>query len=117
MIDCVLAENNKNVGILMSEEAAKDRCPGWSEQAYALLIEFKKSASKPFLAEEAREYAHAHGLPKPASERAWGAVIRRAAQAKEILFHGYAKTSNPLAHRTPASVWQKNQQEEAWQGK
>ena len=100
------AEQAKNIGMLMAEAKANDDCSGWSDRAMFYFTEFlKEIGDRSFLAEEAREWCIFRGLPAPKNHRAWGSVICKAVKMKLIQFCGYEKTSNPLAHSTPAGVW------------
>lgn len=100
-----LAEANKNVGMALAVEHADDQSRQWSDRAMFWLKIFIGPRSTPFMAETVREFAAQKGLPPPPSERAWGSVIHKAARAGLIIFSGYAKTTNPRAHRTPAALW------------
>ena len=102
------AEQNRDVGILMSEAHANDHVNDWSDQAMTWVKNFLESwGDETFLTEDIRAFATKYGLKPPPNDRAWGGVICRAAKAKMIVAVGYAKTSNPNAHRTPATLWRK----------
>lgn len=88
------------------QAAAHHAGQGWNEEADAFLAQFIEATTGPFLCEDVRVQAEAHGLPSPPSKRAWGGVMRRAAQSGAIRRQGYAPVENPKAHRTPATVWQ-----------
>lgn len=92
-------------GISRAVTNAEDRTPGWSEMALCLLSEFLSSKKTSFLAEEYRLFARAKGLPKPPHDRAFGAIFVTAARRGMITRVGYEATTNPKAHRTPASLW------------
>jgi hypothetical protein len=59
------------------------------------------------MAEDIRARAYAAGLPKPPSERAWGAVMTAARQAGLIEFARFGLVRNAKAHRTPAAIWRR----------
>lgn len=100
------AEVNKNIGISIATHHADLLFTNWSSNAYALLETYiQRHRGTQFLAEDIRDWAISHGLPKPPHDRAWGGVISRAAKVGIIKFMGYEKTKNPKAHRTPASLW------------
>ena len=65
----------------------------WSGQALGLLVAFAKQCGRPFLIEEARQYAEANGLPLPPDARSWGAVTRRAAAKRRIQKTGGASAA------------------------
>jgi hypothetical protein len=78
--------------------------PEWSEWAYKLLIWFAQKTEGPFMVEDVRE-ATKDTLPIPPSQRAWGAVVRRASKEGHIKMVGYSRVKNKNAHCTPASMW------------
>ena len=102
-----LAEQQKNIGMTLAMDKANREHERWSERAYDYLRSYLHDVSGDFMGEDVRNYAHARGLPRPHSARAWGAVINKAAHDGVIVFVRYAKTVNPTAHRTPAAVWRK----------
>jgi hypothetical protein len=96
------AENGITVAALNTES----HVAGWSNMALDKMKEFISINKQPFLVEQVRRFAHSRGLPRPESDRAWGGVVSRAARRGLIRHVGYAKTSNPLAHNTPAALWE-----------
>lgn len=104
-LDFTAAENSKNAGMLLAEEHANRKISGWSNAATSYLKGFLSIHSEPFLAEEVREYAKVNGLEDAPSQRAWGGVMTRAARAGIIKNIGFRLTTNPVAHRTPATLW------------
>lgn len=94
----------RDEGINRAAAHADRTSRGWSDQAFAFLVDFPR---KEFMAEDVREWAESHGLPKPPSARAWGAIIVRARREGVIRPSGFANVKNPRAHRTPARVWKK----------
>lgn len=102
------AEILRDNGIAAAREGADFKIPNWSDQASDMLSRFLvMHPNRPFKAENVREWATLEGLPQPPHQRAWGAIIRKAAKEGLIEFCGYAKTSNPRAHCTPAGLWRK----------
>lgn len=92
----------------MAEEHANRKISGWSNAAMSYLRSFlSERGFVSFLTEEVREYAKAHGLEDAPSQRAWGGVMTRASRAGIIRSMGYGLTTNPTAHRTPATLWRK----------
>lgn len=92
-------------GIARAVEHADSIDAGWSEMAYAKLEQYAFSHFE-FMTEDVRKWAHSLGLEQAPSARAWGAVALRGAREGLIVKVGYRKTQNPLAHSTPATVWQ-----------
>lgn len=82
---------------------------GWSERAYALLLQFLSglTTDRRFMTEQFRKFAYEKGLPAPPSERAHGSIMLRAARAGLIVRIGFAKVTNPKAHQATGSVWRK----------
>ena len=106
-LDFTIAEDAKRIGMLLSEDNANLRTPGWSDMAMGFLMDFLDTRTDSFLAEEVRAYASDRGLDAPPSNRAWGGVMARASRNGLIRSVGFALTSNPLAHNTPATLWEK----------
>lgn len=75
----------------------------WSTKAYDFLVGYIK-INPVFQVEDVR-YASQGIVPPPKSQRAWGAIILKAAKEGLIWQDGYRKVKNVLAHRTPAAVW------------
>jgi hypothetical protein len=44
-------------------------------------------------------------VEEPPSLRAWGSIIVKASKNGFIKRVGYKQVNNPLAHKTPASLW------------
>jgi len=96
----------RDIGISMAADAADAQNPLWQHRAMDALIEFLKTHTSEFMTEDFRNWAETtHGLPVPPTGRAYGAVMTSAFKNKLINHNGYGRTCNPLAHRTPASVW------------
>ena len=99
-------EKLRDEGIRVSANNAERVHSYWHVRADILLDEFLEQAIfARFLAEDIREYATQRGLERPPSARAWGAVMLRAARLGKIDKCGYASTTNPRAHGTPATLW------------
>ena len=103
----MLAKVGMQRGIKKAIDHAEEVEPNWSEQAYEFLTQYvSENRCGNFMAEDVR-IASIGIVPEPPSNRAWGGIIRRAANSDLIMNNGYAKTSNPKAHGTPAAVWTK----------
>jgi hypothetical protein len=98
------AKENADHGIASASSHAEREYVAWVTRAVGFI---KSYPSDTFMVEQVRQYATANGLEEPPSLRAWGAVIREARKEKIVKHAGYGNTTNPKAHRTPASVWQK----------
>lgn len=77
----------------------------WRERAATLLEAYadKQVRGKPFLIEDATQFAYDAGLPVPPDGRAWGAAVRLAKSKGFIVACGYraAKSSN----LSPKVLW------------
>lgn len=99
---------NMNKGMRQAITHADREKELWSMMANDCFFMFIRNVEGAFLVEDIRRYAKKLGLPDPPSNRAWGAIIKKEAKAGTVVFKGYAKTSNPKAHRTPAALWEKS---------
>ena len=104
MLDAQQSTQNRDEGIKRAADNAEMNEHGWQEQALMFLMKFPE---KRFQAEDVRSWAYSQGLTTPPNDRAWGAVIRKAKNQGCIRHVGYDAVSNPNAHRTPASVWER----------
>lgn len=96
------SEKLRNDGIRRAVDHADQRKPLWRLRALNFLKRYPKDR---FMAEDLREWSYSAGLETPPSCRAWGWVIKEAQRQGLIDHAGYQLVKNPLAHRTPASVW------------
>ena len=107
-LDLFEAEKKKKQGIKVASLNAEYHLGGWANEAIRILEGFLRVRTTPFLAEEFRVWCERYGLPNPPHKRAWGGVMLRACKMGLIEKAGYEKTTNPLAHRTPATLWRKS---------
>lgn len=101
----------KQHGIMMAIEHADAKHPDWYKRACRIAHNYIKSQPKGhrFMLEEIRNWSEENNLIEtPPSKRAWGAVSRFIVKEGLARISGYASVSNPLAHRTPASLYIKN---------
>lgn len=104
--DLFSGEELKQSGIGLAVNYANQVHEGWSDKAYALLVQFVHSGRGEFMCEDVRHYAKAYGLPEAPNNRAWGSIIARASKKEKIIQHvRFGQVSNPRAHRANASVW------------
>ena len=102
-LDIFAGESLKQQGIHQSLSNANLECDGWSDMAFSFLERFIQS-HKEFMVEEVR-VASKGIVPEPPSKRAWGGVVLRASNQDLIEKAGFRAVKNPLAHRTPATLW------------
>lgn len=95
-------EELKKEGMALAENGAgKD----WMDAAIGLAERFCKEHPKArFKTEIIREWAN--GFIAPKSLRVWGPVITAVKKRGIIRAVGWEKVSNPLAHETPATLWE-----------
>mgnify|MGYP006266456689 CR=1 FL=1 len=108
MKDLFTGEQLAIAGAELAIENANNQHTNWSEKAFKMLQRYLQTfeAGYEFLAEQARLFAEANGLPEPPSKRAWGGIIIRAAKLNLIESTGKTrKVSNSRAHATPANLW------------
>lgn len=79
----------------------------WPEQAMnALRVFINEHPGKTFMTEDLRAYAYdVLALPYPPHERAWGAIIAKAARQELIRRVGIAPVETASSHMANASVW------------
>lgn len=97
------ARERRDEGIKQSEDSANDLHANWSDTAYDFLKGYIK-INPVFQVEDVR-FASQGIVKAPKSQRAWGAVILRAAREGLIWQDGFKKVKNVKAHRTPAALW------------
>lgn len=95
----------KNAGIRLASESAENKERGWNDRAYDFLENFIKERTSDFMCEDFRDYCQRHGLTAPPSLRAYGSIIVKALRNGLIRQTGYAKVSNPKAHKANAARW------------
>lgn len=102
-------EKLKEQGMERAVTHANNVHEGWSEKAMDKLKEFMKENQGEFMCEDVRSYSALDAsFPFPPSNRSWGHIFKEAEKNGLIKNLGYGITKNPKSHRTPASVWIKN---------
>lgn len=97
----------RNFGIQTAITNAEKHHEGWFDEAVSLVKQYASIYSfHSFMCEDVRVWAEQHKLiERPPHARAWGAVMIRAAKEGFIKKVGFGFTKNPLAHQTPATLW------------
>jgi hypothetical protein len=103
-IDFSKAMEARDLGIERAVDHANREESEWSGQALGLLVAFATDCGRPFLIEEARQYAESKKLPPPPDARAWGAVTRRAAAKKRIRKVGFRAAAS--SNCSPKVLWE-----------
>ena len=94
----------RDASIRIAEDHANEVKPRWSDTAYEFLLSYIKTKDQ-FMAEDVRKASYGI-VPTPPSNRAWGAIFVRATKSGLIRRIGFKNVKNPLAHCTPATLWQ-----------
>lgn len=102
-LSLALAMERADQGIASSGEHADAVESGWRFQALALLTTFAAQVGRPFVMEEARQWAEAHQLPPPPDGRAYGSVVRLARAKGRIRKVGYAPAAS--SNGSPKCQW------------
>jgi hypothetical protein len=102
-------ERLRDAGIKTALDHANAVSPDWSERALNLVRDFLKYHRGEFMVEDLRSYAAMQdNFPLPTNARSWGGIIKKAEKEGLVRRLDFSATKNPKAHRTPASVWIKN---------
>jgi hypothetical protein len=94
----------RDIGMKKAIDHADQVNERWSEKAYAHLIAFvnERNAGERFMIEDIRITAN---IPDPPSNKAWGAVAKRAMLNNVIRKIGIAPVNNARAHRANCNVY------------
>lgn len=95
------AVDNREEGIVAAGNRAGE---SWKDNAATMLSSYAVVIGKPFLIEDAADWAYGHGVSWPEDGRAWGAAVRLAQKQGTIRKCGYgeARTSN----LNPKVLWE-----------
>lgn len=97
------ARARRDAGMQQAASHANEVETEWTGQALGLLIAFAKTVGRPFLVEEAREWAEQHGCPRPPTARAWGPVVKTAERKGRIAKTGAAPANS--SNRSLKHLW------------
>lgn len=104
-IDFDAAAEARDLGMQRAVDHANREEPEWSGQALGQLTAYANIIGRPFLIEEARVWAEAHGLPNPPDARAWGAVVKRAAHKKKPVIVRAGAAPAASSHCSLKPLW------------
>ena len=97
----------RDAGMAQALDHADAVDPSWSMEAAKLLQRFiRRSGVDFFTTEQARSWAYDRGLMPPPDDRAWGALLRSAANLGMIRKRGYTQSEQTQAHMRPVTRWQ-----------
>ena len=96
----------RELGISRAADKADRDHEGWQDDALAAVCKYlAQHPDRPFLAEEVRAWCETTGvIAAPENERAWGAVMRRAAKDGYICKVGYAPARS--SNLSPKVLWE-----------
>lgn len=100
------SQARRDAGMAMAiDKADRDRA-GWSDDALKAVRTFAaKNIGQHFLAETVRHWCESsHAVEAPKNERAWGAVMRRAAKEGCVRKVGYAPSHS--SNLSPKTLWE-----------
>lgn len=101
----LIAAARRDAGIEQAEDHANAVENNWSITAYSHLEAFCRARrGEKFMVEDLRAFAEARGFTSPTTEKAWGAVIRRAAGNGLIRKVGYAPAKS--SNLSPKCQWE-----------
>lgn len=99
------ARARRDEGMQRAADNANAHDSEWTGQALGMLIAFAVEVNRPFLIEEAREWAEAHELPPPPTAKAWGPVTKTAERKGRIRKCGAAPANS--SNRSLKHLWEK----------
>lgn len=104
-MDMQQAATARDTGMALALDKADRDQEGWSDDAMVAVRSFTAmNQGKSFLTEHLRAWAESAGIVEPAAnERAWGAVMRRAAKEGLIQKIGYAPSAS--SNLSPKTLW------------
>lgn len=92
-------------GMRQSLEHAEAVCSNWAELAYLFLEQYaRKHAS--FISEDVSDASKEWGMVQPPTDRAWGSIYRRAANAGLIAVDGIGRSRR--RHASICPKWRSN---------
>jgi hypothetical protein len=107
ILDIKQGRENRDEGMSRAEKKANKDVSDFSKKAMGFLVEFLKTHSDPFMAEDLRSYFAQMDYELPENSRAFGGLFFRARKEGLIKKVGLGNVKNIRAHRCYASVWQK----------
>ena len=98
-------------GIEKAIRHAESIRPGWTKEAYLLLVDFINNHlgdTGTFTGEQFRSWAYENKkIENPPRESAWGGVIKKASFHGLIRRKAWGQATTPSAHSRPVAIWEK----------
>lgn len=105
-LDIFQARQARDKGMKRAVDHANRANVDWGDKVYALLKDFVRRYSGPFLFEDFRN-SIAGLVPEPPHKRAYGSVAAKAARLGLITRVGYSQVKNVKAHCAMSTVWRR----------
>jgi len=98
-------------GMRTATDHAESEDPGWSDRAVLTVAACVAANPHPdrdgLIAPEIRNWCYEHGLDRPASEHAWGGVMKRArTQGIIVRTNRQRWYGDETIHSSPSSIWE-----------
>lgn len=87
----VFAEEQAQRGMTLALEHAERQEPEWGDQAFTFLQDFARRTPT-FISEDVSDESKARDFPQPPTDRAWGAIYRRALKRGVITQYGMGRS-------------------------
>lgn len=107
----MIAEGQKrrDAGMQQAIDHAEQVTEQWAVLSFNFLVQYIKeySSGKQFQAEDFRMWCErGKRIPEPPSKRAYGGIVKQAANQGLIKKVGHSAVNNPNAHRAFATLWE-----------
>lgn len=103
-----LARKAASAGITRAVNNADRQIPDWSTQAYSFLLTFARTHEY-FISEDVSGASKTEHFPQPPTDRAWGAIYRKAVKAGVIRQDGMGRSARrhcSICPRWRSMIWQ-----------
>lgn len=90
----------RNAGIQIAADNADAHHIGWTDRAFQFLYDYAKTHQS-FISEDVSDASKEAGFPQPPTDRAWGAVYRRAIKESVIIQVGSGRSRRRHASICP----------------
>jgi hypothetical protein len=105
-LDLNLSRKLRDDGMQLALEHAESESEDWGEVAYAFLLRFVMFHAYPFISEDVSDSSKEDPtFPQPPTDRAWGAIYRRA--VKNGLIHQVGAGRSRRRHASICPLWRR----------